>query len=60
MSMDGLSLYSAMNELNKRLAGGKIDKIQQTDKEELLLMVRSLGQTYKRIGCGQPRAAYGA
>lgn len=49
MSMDGLSLYSAMNELNKRLAGGKIDKIQQTDKEELLLMVRSLGQTYRLI-----------
>lgn len=49
MSMDGLSLYSAMNELNKRLAGGKIDKIQQTDKEELLLMVRSLGQTYRML-----------
>lgn len=49
MSMDGLSLYSAMNELNKRLAGGKIDKIQQTDKDELLLMVRSLGQTYRLL-----------
>lgn len=49
MSMDGLSLYSAMNELNKHLAGGKIDKIQQTDKEELLLMVRSLGQTYRLL-----------
>ena len=49
MSMDGLSLYSAMNELNKRLAGGKIDKFQQTDKEELLLMVRSLGQTYRLL-----------
>ena len=49
MSMDGLSLYSAMNELNKRLAGGKIDKIQQTDKEELLLMVRSLEQTYRLL-----------
>ena len=49
MSMDGLSLYSAMNELNKRLAGGKIDKIQQTDKEELLLRVRSLGQTYRLL-----------
>lgn len=49
MSMDGLSLYSAMYELNKRLAGGKIDKIQQTDKEELLLMVRSLGQTYRLL-----------
>lgn len=49
MSMDGLSLYSAMNELNKRLAGGKIDKIQQTDKEELFLMVRSLGQTYRLL-----------
>ena len=49
MSMDGLSLYSAMNELNKRLVGGKIDKIQQTDKEELLLMVRSLGQTYRLL-----------
>ena len=49
MSMDGLSLYSAINELNKRLAGGKIDKIQQTDKEELLLMVRSLGQTYRLL-----------
>lgn len=49
MSMDGLSLYSAMNGLNKRLALGKIDKIQQTDKEELLLMVRSLGQTYRLL-----------
>ena len=49
MSMDGLSLYSVMNELNKRLALGKIDKIQQTDKEELLLMVRSLGQTYRLL-----------
>ena len=49
MSMDGLSLYSAMNELNKRLAGAKMDIIQQTDKEELLLMVRSLGQTYRLL-----------
>lgn len=49
MSMDGLSLYSAANELNRRIVGGKIDKIQQTDKEELLLTVRSLGQTHKLL-----------
>lgn len=49
MSMDGLSLYSATIELDRLLRGGKIDKIQQTDKEELLIMVRSLGQTQRLL-----------
>ena len=48
MSMDGLSLYASMLELRKTLTGGRIDKIQQTDKEELLLSVRGAGANYRR------------
>ena len=49
MSMDGLSLYASMLELRKTLTGGRIDKIQQTDKEELLLSVRGAGANYRLL-----------
>ena len=49
MSMDGLSLYASMLELRQALTGGKIDKIQQTDKEELILSIRSGGENYKLL-----------
>lgn len=47
--MDGLSLYASMLELRKTLTGGRIDKIQQTDKEELLLSVRGAGANYRLL-----------
>ncbi len=49
MSMDGLSLYASVLEMRAVLTGGKIDKIQQTDKEELILLIRNGGQNFRLL-----------
>ena len=42
--MDGLTLAASAAEIRERLVGGKIEKIQQPDKYELLFTVRSQGK----------------
>lgn len=49
MPMDGLSLYAAALEIKSALAGGRIDKIQQTERDELLLAVRNNGENYRLL-----------
>lgn len=44
MSLDGLSLSTLLAELNDKLAGGRIDKIFQTDKYTLILWIRQTTQ----------------
>jgi len=53
MAMDGLSLAAAVAEA-KVLIGGRIDKIQQPDKDELILAVRSGGENYRLLLCASP------
>ncbi len=43
--MDGLCLYASVLEIGRALAGGRIDKIQQTEKDELILTVRAQART---------------
>ena len=50
MSMDGLALFTAVQEL-QRLVGGKIDKIQQPEKDLLLFFVRTQGETLRLLVC---------
>ncbi len=50
MSMDGLSLYAVISELQP-LVGGKIDKVQQPDKDSLLLTVRTSGRSIRLLIC---------
>ncbi|MDD3920203.1 MAG: NFACT family protein, partial [Eubacteriales bacterium] len=52
-SMDGLSLFAAVHELQV-LVGGKIDKIQQPERDLLLLTVRSGGSNYKLLLSAHP------
>ena len=40
MSLDGLSLSTLLTELNKQIAGGRIDKIFQPDKYTLSMWIR--------------------
>ncbi len=40
MAFDGVVLKSIINELNNELSGGKIDKIYQPEKDEVVLNVR--------------------
>ncbi|WP_110952900.1 Rqc2 family fibronectin-binding protein [Anaerosinus massiliensis] len=46
MSLDGFSMYPLVNELNHCLAGGRIDKIFQPNKNTVILLVRKPGRNY--------------
>lgn len=47
MAYDGLFFRSLVNELSSTLVGGKIDKIHQPEKDELLVLVRADAHNYK-------------
>ena len=49
MAMDGLNLCASAAEIRAALTGGKIDKIYQPEKDELLLHVRAGGETHKLL-----------
>lgn len=49
MALDGLVLSSIVSELRSKLLGGRIDKIHQTEKEDILLQLRSQGTAYKLL-----------
>jgi predicted ribosome quality control (RQC) complex YloA/Tae2 family protein len=57
MAMDGLNLCASAAEIRAALTGGKIDKIYQPEKDELLLHVRAGGETRKLLLSAS--AAYG-
>ena len=40
MSLDGFSMYPLARELDNALAGGRIDKITQPNKQSIILSVR--------------------
>lgn len=46
MSLDGFSMHPLTRELNDALAGGRIDKITQPNKQSIILSVRQPGQNF--------------
>lgn len=46
MSLDGFSMRPLVNELDRLLSGGRIDKITQPNKQTVQLLVRQPGSTY--------------
>lgn len=46
MSLDGFSMRPLVHELDAALAGGRIDKITQPNKQSIVLSVRQPGQNY--------------
>lgn len=49
MSLDGTMLRNIAFELNDKLCGARIDKIYQTEKDELLIMLRNNRVNYKLL-----------
>ena len=47
MPYDGSVVSSIVNELQNKLLNGKIDKVYQPEKDELLIHIRSFGDNYK-------------
>lgn len=46
MSLDGFSMHPLTRELDTALAGGRIDKITQPNKQSIILSVRQPGQNF--------------
>lgn len=58
MPLDGIVLNSIVKELNKTILHGRIDKIHQPEKDELLFNIRNNGESYKLLisaGSSYPR-----
>ena len=49
MSLDSNTLYALSLELSQKLNGGRIDKIYQMSKTEILITIRSLGENYRLL-----------
>jgi len=49
MAFDGIVVKSIVEELKEKLKGGRIDKIFQPEKDEIILQIRSLSQNFKLI-----------
>lgn len=46
MAFDGITLNALCNELSQKLTGGRIDKIYQPEKDEVILTIRNDGSNY--------------
>ena len=44
MSLDGLSMCPLASEIDRAISGGRIDKINQPNKQSIILSVRQPGQ----------------
>ncbi len=49
MSFDGIFLNSIENDLYKKLIGGRVDKIHQPDKNEIVIAIRCNGENHKLL-----------
>ncbi len=54
MAFDGITIHALTYELKTKLIGGRINKIAQTEKDELFITVKSPGGQYKLLICANP------
>ena len=49
MALDGFVISNIINDLKSYLIGGKVDKIYQPEKDEIILQIRNKGTQYKLL-----------
>lgn len=54
MSLDGITTHFLAKELNERLVGGRIDKIYQPDRYDIILSVRQESQNFRVLLSANP------
>lgn len=54
MPLDGITMRAIAHELKEKLVGGKIDKISQSEKDELLFSIRNDKKNYKLLISADP------
>jgi len=55
--MDGLTIGFAARELNEKLAGGRIDKINQPERDTIIILVRANNENHRLLLCASPNNA---
>lgn len=51
MAFDGITVAAIVKELNEKLVGGRLYKIAQPEKDELLITVKNDGNQYRLVLC---------
>lgn len=49
MALDGIFIYSIAEELRKNLINGRVDKINQPEKDEILISIKNSYRTFKLL-----------
>ena len=49
MSFDGIVTNTVVSELNNTLIGGRVDKVYQPEKDEILIYIRNRGENYRLL-----------
>lgn len=49
MALDGLVIHSIVDELHKKLLGGKVDKVYQPENDEVILHIRNNKENFKLV-----------
>ncbi len=49
MPMDGVTIYLEAKELNRLLAGGRVDKITQPERDEVIILIRNNNENYSLL-----------
>ncbi len=56
MAFDGIMVSAVISELNKTVLNGKIDKVYQPEKDNVVLQIRSFGSAYRLFLSANPSA----
>ena len=54
MPLDGLTLHFMAQELNEKLAGGRVDRVMQPEKDTLILLLRADNANHRLLLCASP------
>ena len=57
MHMDGLTIGFAARELDAALAGGRIDKVTQPEKDTIIILIRAGSENKRLLLCASPNNA---
>lgn len=49
MALDGFTLSNIIYELKENILGGRVDKIYQPEKDEIIMQIRNKGKAYKLL-----------
>ena len=57
MPMDGLTVGFIARELDRALAGGRVDRITQPERDAVVMVIRAGNENHRLLLCASPNNA---